>query len=86
MNNIEKAVDKILDAGLILAVRDDSKGDYVGDNHMTIIGGVRRVELYTNGTIYANKVKDKFKMINIKGMQFNQAIERAIKIAKKGRC
>lgn len=85
MSNIQKAIDKILDSGLSLAVRDGSKGDYVGDNHMTIIGGVRRVELYTNGTIYANRVNDKFKKINIKGMQFNQAIERAIKIAKKGR-
>ena len=85
MKNIKKAVDKVLASGLSLAVRDGSKGDCVGDNHMTIIGGVRRVELYTNGTIYANKVKDKFKVINIKGMQFNQAVERAIKIAKKGR-
>lgn len=85
MNNIEKAVAKILESGLALVDRDNSSCDYGGNNHMTIIGGVRRVELYVNGTIYANKVKDKFKKINIKGMQFNQAVERAIKIAKKGR-
>lgn len=85
MNKIEIAVDKILDAGLSIAERKNKGDSYDGNNHLTIIGGVRRVELYTNGTIYANRVNGKFKQINIKGMQFNQAIERAIKIAKKGK-
>lgn len=85
MSDIENTIQLILNSGLSVAERENKGDCYDGNNHLTIIGGVRRVELYINGTIYANKVKNKFKKINIKGMHLNQAIERAIKIAKKGR-
>lgn len=89
MTYINKAIEKILNAGLSVAERDNlslGKGTQgVANNHLTIIGGVRRVELYTNGTIYANRVNGKFKITNLKGMPHGQAVEEAIKIAKTGR-
>ena len=82
---IKLASNKILTASLSIFERENnSDTSELGVNHLTIIGGIRRVELYFNGTVYANKVKDKFKKINIKGLCFNEAIDKAIKVAKKG--
>jgi len=82
---IKLAADKILAASLSIFERENnSDTSELGINHLTIVGGVRRVELYFNGTVYANKVKDKYKKVNIKGLCFNEAIDKAVKVAKKG--
>lgn len=85
MNRLNQAIDKIMIAGLSIAERKNNSDSSKDNNHMTIVGGIRRVELWTNGTIYANKVNGKFKKLNFKGMHYNEAIDRAIKIAKTGR-
>ncbi|WP_240725281.1 hypothetical protein [Klebsiella pneumoniae] len=49
--------------------------------HITIIGGVRRVEFYpTTGTVYANAEKGKFQAFK----QKKAGINVAIRLAKSG--
>lgn len=84
----EKLIDTILDAGLSVAERENlsltTKGP-AKDNHITIVGGVRRVELYTNGTVYANKLNGKFKAYRLKGVPINESVHTAIRVALTGK-
>jgi hypothetical protein len=47
--------------------------------HITIVGGVRRVEFYPTGTVYANAEKGKFPAFKQK-----KPIKVAIRLAKSG--
>jgi len=83
-----KLIDIILDSGLAVAERENlsltTKGP-AKNNHITIVGGVRRVELYTNGTVYSNRVKGKFKPFRLKGESVDKSIIEAIRVAKTGK-
>ncbi|MFV4742458.1 hypothetical protein [Citrobacter portucalensis] len=77
----ETIIEKVIDAGLSV-FEHENNGDF-GDDvmHLTIVGGVRRVEFYpTTETVYANAVKGKFPVFK----QKNAGIKVAIRIAKSG--
>ena len=84
----EKLINTILDAGLSIAERENlsltTKGP-AKDNHLTIVGGVRRVEFYTNGTVYSNRVKGKFKPYRLKGTPASESVHDAIRVALTGK-
>lgn len=72
---LSDAIDQILSAGLS-AVENDGSFD---SGHLTIIGGVRRVQFWTTtGTVYSDKEGDK---PAVKG----RGIKSAIHLAKYGR-
>lgn len=53
-------IEKIIDAGLSVFEHENNSDFGSGTMHITIIGGVRRVEFYpTTGTVYANAEKGK---------------------------
>lgn len=73
--------DKVLKAGLAIMERNNTNDYYGTPMQYTITGGVRNVEFYpTTGTVFANAVKGKFKMISLK----QAGIATAIKICKEG--
>jgi hypothetical protein len=85
--NKNQIIDTILNAGLSLAEHENMSLDTKGpalDNHFTIIGGKRRVELYTNGTVYANKKARYYKSFKLKGTPINESIKIAIQVALTG--
>ncbi len=57
----ERFIEKVMSAGLSV-LEHENNGDFgSGVMHLTIVGGVRRVEFYpTTGTVYANAVKGKY--------------------------
>lgn len=78
--SVDNSIERILRAGLSVAEHDNSGGCGEVIEHLTIIGGVRRVEFYpSTGTVYANAVKGKYKATSSKG------IECAIRLALEGR-
>ena len=85
---IEQIIDAVLKAGLAIAERENlslmTKGN-AKDNHLTLVGGKRRVELYTNGTVYANRLKGKFKPFRLKGIPISESIDIAIRVALTGK-
>ena len=78
---MKAVINKIMDAGL--SVKENEHGHkFTPVIHVTIIGGVRKVEFYpTTGTVYANPVKGEFRQVRIK----KSNVETAIKVAKFGR-
>lgn len=77
---VEKAIDKILAAGLCVHEHKNNSDSSKKVNHLSILGGVRRVEYYpTTETVYANARGEFKKVARGKG------IEQAIKIAKEGK-
>lgn len=87
-DSTKRLIDTILDAGLAIAERENlsltTKGP-AKDNHLTILGGVRRVEIYTNGTVYSNKVKGVFKTYRLKGTPAIESVHSAIRVALTGK-
>ena len=87
-DSTKRLIDTILDAGLAIGERENlsltTKGP-AKDNHLTILGGVRRVELYTNGTVYSNRIKGKFKPYRLKGTPANESVHTAIRVALTGK-
>lgn len=82
MMEIKAVIDKVIAAGLSV-FEHENNGDFgCGTMHITIIGGVRRVEFYpSTGMVYANAVKGKFKVA-----RFPKAgIKTAIRLAKSGK-
>jgi len=77
---IKQAIEDILAAGLSVQEHDNNSDSSKKVNHLSIIGGVRRVEYYpTTGTVYAN-ARDEFKKA-----ARGKGVEQAIKIAKEGK-
>ncbi|CAL9991271.1 hypothetical protein VPHD81_0111 [Vibrio phage D81] len=73
-------IEAVLAAGLAVMERKNNSKSSSAVNHLTIIGGVRRVDYYpSTGTVFANRVNDKFKPCRGTG------VKDAIRIAKKGR-
>ncbi|CAM3697756.1 hypothetical protein [Xenorhabdus thuongxuanensis] len=81
MQDINDAIEMILDAGLA-AVEHENNSDFVkGVTHISILGGKRRVEYYpTTGMVYANPVKDLYSTFRLP----KAGIRRAIRLAKTG--
>ena len=81
MNAVEHAISAILDNDLS-AIEHENNSDTSSDvQHISIIGGKRRVEYYPQtGTAFSNSVSGKYKSISIK----KAGIKRAIKLAKSG--
>lgn len=73
-------IEKILNSGLSALERSNESDSSNQTNHLSIIGGVRRVEYYpSTGSAFANAVKGKFKRSRGRG------VDDAIRIAKAGR-
>lgn len=54
-------IEKVMASGLSVFEHENNSDFGSGTMHITIIGGVRRVEFYpTTGTVYANAEKGKF--------------------------
>lgn len=77
MNKVKQAIEDILAASLSIAEHENNSGK--GEvNHLTIIGGKRRVEYYpTTGTVFANKTETK---VAVK--RHGSDVQKAIKLAK----
>jgi len=74
-------IEKIIDAGLSVFEHENNSDFGSGTMHITIVGGVRRVEFYpTTGTVYANSEKGKFPAFK----QKKAGIRVAIRLAKSG--
>ncbi|ENH1343585.1 TPA: hypothetical protein ACF3O9_004588 [Klebsiella pneumoniae] len=74
-------IEKIMASGLSVFEHENNSDFGSGTMHITIIGGVRRVEFYpTTGTVYANAEKGKFPAFR----QKKAGIEVAIRLAKSG--
>lgn len=77
---IYQDIEKILGAGLAVMERGNNSDSSSEVNHLSIIGGVRRVEYYpSTNTVFSNGVHGKFKKARGTG------IDDAIRIAKEGR-
>lgn len=74
-------IEKIMAAGLSAFEHENNSDSCSGTMHVSIIGGVRRVEFYpTTGTVYANAEKGKYPAFRKK----KAGIETAIRLAKFG--
>lgn len=70
-----------MDAGLSVFEHENNSDSCTGVMHLSIIGGLRRVEFYpTTGTVYANAEKGKYSVFK----QRKAGIEIAIRLAKTG--
>ena len=80
MDKVKQAIEDTLAAGLSIIEHENNSG--TGEvNHLSIIGGKRRVEYYpTTGTVYANK-ENNWPKYNLK----SASIKVAIKLAKEGK-
>jgi hypothetical protein len=79
MDKVTKAIEDILASGLTVIERPNNRGEGK-TNHLTIIGGAKRVEYWpTTGTIFADATKT-MNMINVK----ESNTQTAIKLAKLG--
>lgn len=77
MDKVQQAIEDILAAGLSIAEHDNNSGNGKV-NHLTIIGGKRRVEYYpTTSTVFANKTETQ---APVKRRESN--VQVAIKLAK----
>lgn len=80
MDKVKQAIEAILAAGLSIAEHENNSGKGKV-NHLTIIGGKRRVEYYpTTGTVFANKTPTQ-PSINSR----NSSVQTAIHLAKEGK-
>lgn len=79
MDKVKQAIEAVLAAGLSIAEHNNNSGK--GEvNHISIIGGKRRVEYYpTTGTVFANKTE--VQSITVR----NATVGIAIQIAITGR-
>lgn len=74
-------IEKIMDAGFSVMEHENNSDHGFETHHLTIIGGVRRVEYYpSTGTVFANKVRGEFGKV-----ARGQGVKDAIKIARDGR-
>ncbi|HEK2837343.1 TPA: hypothetical protein SMT91_000192 [Proteus mirabilis] len=81
MDAINLAIDAVLDAELSVIEHENNSEIVSGTQHISIIGGKRRVEYYpSTGTAYSNPIDGKYKRVIIK----KAGIKRAIKLAKSG--
>lgn len=83
--DMNKAIDQIMAAGLSVMERENhSNSKQV--NHLSIIGGVRRVEFYpTTGTVFANKVtgrNEQGQSIVLMKVRHGKGLNFAISLAK----
>lgn len=77
---IEQDIDKILESGLEAISRTNNGSYSDAVTHVSIVGGVRRVEWYpTKGTVYVN-AQDEFKVFK----QKHTTVDVAIRVAKQG--
>lgn len=77
---IQSDIETIVKNDLSILEHKNNNDIFSTTNHLTIVGGVRRVEYYpTTGTVYANRVQGKYKVARGKG------VYDAIRIAKEGR-
>ncbi|EPW8571977.1 hypothetical protein ACWQEN_001309 [Morganella morganii] len=81
MNAVEHAISAILDNELSVIEHENNSDTCTDVQHISIIGGKRRVEYYPKtGTAFSNSVRGKYESISIK----KAGIKRAIKLAKSG--
>ena len=82
MDPITQAIDAILDAELSVIEHANNSEIVSGTQHISIIGGKRKVEYYpSTGTACSNPVKGQYSRIVIK----KAGVKRAIKLAKSGK-
>lgn len=80
MAELKEVIEEVIKSGLSVVEHENNSG--AGEvNHLSIIGGKRRVEYYpTTGTVYANK-ENNWPKYNLK----SASIKVAIKLAKEGK-